>query len=326
LMSQRCGRQMQRCYGTSIAREKPKRSKAWIGALVVAGVVSMHPMLGYKHNFYDRRFLTDKDPDDLAGFYGGEEFMELWTVFPFVRNIMMRKAKLDDDGTIHAPMGFEVSMVFTDGENEGVTSWFNKREVFQEKIGPFTLIDMVTNFGFRALPDGRVQVYHQGESFYGPWIVRLLFEAHARYVWRATAHHVNKHAFTSESDEDEEIEEECRDNFIKHCLFRRDTRLFLGALATDVQNSLESHPEHVKASHNCQLHEIHDDHIQTETSIQGQKTRLKIIVKDKESHDMMLNAIDRICDDSNSVQNRVPESLLQEAQKEFTRQQTARRT
>ena len=30
---------------------------------------------GSKENFYEYRFITKKDPDDLASFYGSEDFM-----------------------------------------------------------------------------------------------------------------------------------------------------------------------------------------------------------------------------------------------------------
>jgi len=59
----------------------------------------------------------------------------------------------------------QVSMVFSDEDDDetGKTSWFNKRERFKDVLFGRTMWDMVQNFGFHTLPDGRVEVYHRGE-------------------------------------------------------------------------------------------------------------------------------------------------------------------
>ena len=54
------------------------------------GLLASLSTQGRTKNFYDHRFIVDCDPDDLAGFYGGEEFMELFCVLPFVGTLMMR--------------------------------------------------------------------------------------------------------------------------------------------------------------------------------------------------------------------------------------------
>ena len=89
---------------------------------------------------------------------------------------------------------------------------FNKRERFKDVFMGFKMWDMVTNFGFRTLPDGRCEVYHRGEYFHGnippvSLAVIIVFQIHARWLAWATEHHINHHAFTAETDEDEEIEE-----------------------------------------------------------------------------------------------------------------------
>lgn len=43
------------------------------GLAVTTGVV--HAMYGNEDNFYDKRFIVEVDPDDLADFYGSENFM-----------------------------------------------------------------------------------------------------------------------------------------------------------------------------------------------------------------------------------------------------------
>mmetsp|Transcript_13277 Transcript_13277/g.24431 ORF Transcript_13277/g.24431 Transcript_13277/m.24431 type:complete len:153 (+) Transcript_13277:380-838(+) len=42
------------------------------GGLVLAG---LHSATGSANDFYDYRFPSNKDPDDIASFYGGEELM-----------------------------------------------------------------------------------------------------------------------------------------------------------------------------------------------------------------------------------------------------------
>jgi len=44
-----------------------------VGGLVLAGV---HSATGSQADFFEYRFTTQKSADDLATFYGGEEFME----------------------------------------------------------------------------------------------------------------------------------------------------------------------------------------------------------------------------------------------------------
>lgn len=147
--------------------------------------------------------------------------MEIFCVMPFMGTLMMRGGKFDEEGTIHTtgfPAGdMQVSMVFSDEEDEetGQTKWFNKRERFKNVIMGYTCWDMVTNFGFERLPDGRVMVYHHGEYFHGSLVpfsllVRLVFGIHARWVAWATEHHINHYAFTEEEGEEEEWEEESR--------------------------------------------------------------------------------------------------------------------
>mmetsp|Transcript_26325 Transcript_26325/g.40526 ORF Transcript_26325/g.40526 Transcript_26325/m.40526 type:complete len:187 (+) Transcript_26325:113-673(+) len=93
--------------------------------LVLAG---LHSATGSANDFYDYRFKSPKDADDLASFYGGEELMELYCVFPIVGQIMMRSATFDDTGGIKTqgfPGTMEVNMVFSDDVNEdtGETDW-----------------------------------------------------------------------------------------------------------------------------------------------------------------------------------------------------------
>ena len=46
-----------------------------IAAGLVLGTGVLHSVYGNEDNFYDRRFILECDPDDLADFYGSENFM-----------------------------------------------------------------------------------------------------------------------------------------------------------------------------------------------------------------------------------------------------------
>lgn len=108
-------------------------------------------------------------------------------------------------------------MVFSDEYDDDAeqTTWFNKRERFKNTLFGMTLWDMVINYGFTVLPDGRCEVYHQAEYFkgYAPPIsilMRLVFRVHARYMVWAAEHHINHYAFTAKTEAQEELEEESR--------------------------------------------------------------------------------------------------------------------
>jgi len=170
---------------------------------------------------------VDCDPDDLAGFYGGEEFMELFCVLPFVGTLMMRGGEFDDEGTVHTtglPGEMLVSMVFSDeDDDEGVTSWFNKRERFKDVCMGSTCWDMVSNFGFRTLPSGKIEVYHTGEYFASNLpvlggVVYFVFKFHSMWLAWATKHYLQNYAFTSETEEEEEMEELARTDMPLHLL------------------------------------------------------------------------------------------------------------
>ena len=149
---------------------------------------------------------------------------------------MMRGGYFDEDGTVHTtgiPGEMLVSMVFSSSEedelDENVDSpkgpplasptrngpWFNKRERFKDVFFGYTMWDMVTNFGFETLSDGRLMVYHHGEYFKGnvpplSLLVRLVFGIHARWVAWATDHHLNHYAFHNDTDFDEKMEHDSR--------------------------------------------------------------------------------------------------------------------
>lgn len=81
------------------------------GGILLAG---LHSATGSQNDFVDYRFKTNKEAVDLATFYGAEDFMELYCVFPFVGQIMMRNGEFDEKGnvlTTGVPGTMKVSMV-----------------------------------------------------------------------------------------------------------------------------------------------------------------------------------------------------------------------
>lgn len=189
------------------------------GGCLLAG---LHSATGSSSDFYDYRFKSKQDPDDLASFYGGEELMELFCIFPIVGQIMMRAGTFDDTGnfiTTGFPGTLKANMVFSDEANDdtGQTDWFNKRERFRDTLFGYTCWDMVINFGFRTLEDGSRECYHFGEYFHGnlpviSQIALLVFKVHARIVIWSTEHHINHYAFAPDDEEAEENEVESRAN------------------------------------------------------------------------------------------------------------------
>lgn len=201
---------------------------AGITASAVVGISALQLTGGHEDNYYEYRFTTDKDPDDLATFYGSEDFMDLFCVMPFVGTLMMRGGDFDDEGGFHTtgfPGTLSVNMVFSDEQNPqtGDIIWFNKRERFRDTLCDHVMWDTVMNFGFRSLPNGKIECYHTGEYFKGSsppvsLAVKWLFQLHARWVAWATEHHLNHHAFTAETPCDEALEECSRKDMPLHLL------------------------------------------------------------------------------------------------------------
>ena len=69
-----------------------------VGGSVALQVALPNPV----KNFYERSFLTDRRPEDLAEFFGGERLMEVFCLElkPLV-DFLMRSGYWDDDGVYH---------------------------------------------------------------------------------------------------------------------------------------------------------------------------------------------------------------------------------
>lgn len=262
------------------------------GGLVLAG---LHSATGSQNDFFDYRFIANKSQDDLATFYGGEEFMELFCIFPFVGSLMMRNGSFDEKGNVLTqgfPGTLKVSMVFSEDKDEqtGEIEWFNKRERFRNIFMGWTMWDMVINFGFRTRDDGKVEVYHHGEYFHGnlpvvSQIMKGVFTVHARWLAWSTEHHVNHYAF-ADTDEGEELEEKSRQNMplfllthyawtdLMAMVLGRESRtpsfLIKGASKTDDEEAL---PVHNKLTKLRISHDIAVDRITTQSILTKHETK-----------------------------------------------------
>jgi len=172
--------------------------------------------------------------------------MEIFCVFPFMVDFMMRSGYFDDNGHVHTfglpPVvsNMVVSMQFDEREEEDAdgetnTVCFNKKERFKctDSLFGFTLWEMVQNFGYTQRDDGTSEVYHYGQSWRGPFFIRLVFQTHARYVIFATEQHLNSTRFLSRDEEEEDALVAQRHNIPFHLLGQ-----FLDGLEVDVQAKL----------------------------------------------------------------------------------------
>tara|TARA_Y100000816_G_C26106880_1_gene588536 strand:+ start:3142 stop:4179 length:1038 start_codon:yes stop_codon:yes gene_type:complete len=214
-----------------------------LGGLVTGGVIGQLMMENPTKDFYERKFVTNKNPQDLSEFYGGDKLMHIFCVFPFVVKLLMESGYWDEDGTyntygipfgkMRATIDFEEKERDTtgDGENDDLCG-FNKRERFHDILFGYTLWDQVTNFGFNKLPDGRCECYQKGEYYYGMWPMKWVFQLHSYYVNWAVKKHIEQESF-GDSEEDEVFVQEKEislDVFVD----------FLEGLKLDLQNKFES--------------------------------------------------------------------------------------
>ena len=227
----------------------PLQTKLAIGAgVVTVGCVAGQTFFGSEEHFYDHRFVTEADPNALAEFYGNEDFMEIFCVFPFMVDFMMRSGYFDDNGHVHTfglpPIisNMVVSMQFDEREQEDEsgeanTVCFNKKERFKCTDALFgnTLWEMVQNFGYATREDGKIEVYHYGQKWQGPFFIRLIFQMHARYVIWATEQHINSPRFLAQDEDEEDDLVAQRHNIPKHLLGQ-----FLDGLDVDVQAKLNT--------------------------------------------------------------------------------------
>merc|ERR1719426_609257 len=124
-----------------------------------------------------------------------------------------------------------------DESGEANTVCFNKKERFKCTDALFgnTLWEMVQNFGYATREDGKIEVYHYGQKWQGPFFIRLFFQMHARYVIWATEQHINSPRFLAQDEDEEDDLVAQRHNIPKHLLGQ-----FLDGLDVDVQAKLNT--------------------------------------------------------------------------------------
>merc|ERR1712176_238999 len=162
-------------------------------------------------------FTTTKDPDAVQDFYSTEDFLQILGIFPLAIHFVLAGVEWDTDkeNSMDVWNSMNISFDITEKEIEGpdgetVVALFNKREHFINYVPlcrcatAILLWDQVQNFGFQRMHDGTLKILHHGESFFGPWPVRLLVQLHARYVIWATERHINSPVFATEDLEAQE--------------------------------------------------------------------------------------------------------------------------
>jgi hypothetical protein len=295
---------------TSITTGKRLAQLAGAGAVVYV----LQKQFGKANDFFDHRFTTTKQPEDLVEFFGAEDFMEIFCVFPFVVSFMMRRSTFDDDGVCHAwgitgPGSLEVSIEFqereedTDGDGELDTiAWFNKRENFKE-VAPFgniLLWEMTQNFGYNRKNDGTCEVYLHGERFEGLFPIRFIFQLHSKYVAWATQRYIESKEFgTLDREEEAEV---LRQNIPLYAF-----KELIASLTVQVEKAREDNKdnavmtaEHDKTLAALRRMSLHDEskvglpHFKTMRRHGTLQKHVTLVVEDRESANTIRSAMQHI--------------------------------
>lgn len=204
--------------------------------LAVAGAGSMYfvmqSYLGTSDDFFAGSFITKKDPEDIAEFYQAEDLLKIIAMHPFFFSLFMGKVDFDAEsptedksllgGSSETHMrvkllGMEVSFEIIETEEEQedgemMVTKFLRHERFIDWVPlladvgvKIPLWDQTWKYGFDRRDDGTVEVYHHGESFKGPWFIRIIVFFHQRYVLWACERFINGDSFgTDDLDRQQE--------------------------------------------------------------------------------------------------------------------------
>jgi hypothetical protein len=201
------------------------------GAFCVNNLIQDY--LGTKDDFFYDSFVTDKNPDDIAEFYQAEDLLKIISMHPFMFSLFMDRVvvgeepqteeeahlELGESRMIVQDLGMEASFTIKEEEEEidgqMVKVDFQRHERFIDYV-PFLhgegnkilLWDQTWTFGFRRTEDGRTEVYHKGEKFYGPWPIRIIIYLHQHFVIWACKQYVCCDAFGSDEDGADDRREE----------------------------------------------------------------------------------------------------------------------
>jgi len=284
-----------------------KMKKVRLGTAAFIGLGAAQYYLGSSESFFEHSFLTNAKPEDLADFYGTEDFMQVFCGHEILANFMMRTAEFDDSGNIHAwgllgPGELEISIDFDELEENDKLTWFNKKESFQDVapnfLGAFTIWKMTQNFGFHLKDDGKCEVYHHGENFSGFFPIRLLFQLHSHYVIWATEKYINSAEFGMEDrDDDREVQ---RQNIPLH-VFKQ----FLESLTHELERSKDKGSPQMKTEMEVTLQRLKTINrdgndkfpLPRLYTLRSRKTNVKhahLIIDDKETKDAIQTAMEQI--------------------------------
>lgn len=198
---------------------------AMLAGAYTANLTLQH-YLGTSKDFFYGSFQTSKDADAIADFYQAEDLLKIIAMHPFFFGLFMDKvmvgetpekeedAKLavGENVMIVKHLGMEAVFEIKEEEEEtedGDTQRksFKRYERFLDYVPlladygiKILLWDQTWTYGFRRLENGKIEVYHRGEYFYGPWPVRVIVFFHQRYVLWACRKFINSEAFANDED------------------------------------------------------------------------------------------------------------------------------
>jgi len=187
--------------------------------------LTLQHYLGTSKDFFSGSFQTDKDADAIADFYQAEDLLKIIAMHPFFFGLFMDKVvvgespekeedaflAVGENKMIVTRLGMEAVFEIleeeeeVDGENRRKS--FKRHERFLDYVPiladfgvKILLWDQTWTYGFRRLENGKLEVYHKGEYFYGPWPVRVIVFFHQRYVLWACGKFINNEAFANDEE------------------------------------------------------------------------------------------------------------------------------
>lgn len=272
------------------------------GILTLGGVAAVNyglqEQFGTAQDFFHHEFTTTKDPDAVQDFYSTEDFLQILGIFPLAIHFVLAGVEWDTDteNSMDVWNSMQISFDITERENDqGEVSLFNKRERFKnyvpliKHIFPILLWDQVQDYGFERMPDGKIKVQHHGESFYGPWPVRLLVQAHAYYVIWATERHINSPIFGSE---DLEAQEHQRSNIPLHAVKEFFTALRIQQEQHIEKSRLAGKPTMDLEANLSNLKRM--ETIQPAISLQRRGSHLRLKVEDPQAQALVRAALEEV--------------------------------
>ena len=256
-------------------------------------------------DFFYYSFTTDKDPDAIIDFYSTEDFLQILGIFPiaihFVLAGVVWDTERDNTNVVYNSMEISFTLEEEEGEDENgeeIVGFFQKRERFVNWIPltHFVLWDQVQCYGFKYLNAGKVEVFHRGEYFNGPYLVRLGILLHAKYVIWATEKHINSKLFATD---DLEAQHEQRGNIPAYVLHQ-----FLDSLGSQkqVDGALKEKIELLKK------HSVAGELVVTKRGSSLQRQSSKIVLNDA-SAQKALDSVLRDLAKTSSGQNAVAHAV-----------------